>query len=181
MTIFLKNYFTSLKGMMLAGIMVIIFSILALQSFNYSNFEESHSIIKKIASTPELKDTLKQFEIHTQETLNFILILTAFIAVFLFSIYLIVNHLLNQQLQNTVQSLNKATEKIAITLDGLKTTGSSLATSTTASATSLENTVASVEELSSMVQMNTDNAKQAAALSHNSKDIAEKVKQKLKL
>jgi len=54
----------------------------------------------------------------------------------------------------------------------LSVAGQSLSQSSSASAASLEETVASLEEMTSMVKMNSDNAKQAAALSAASSEAA---------
>ncbi len=55
----------------------------------------------------------------------------------------------------------------------LSATGQTLSHASTSAAASLEETVASLEEMSSMVKMNSDNAKQASALSQTSRDSAE--------
>lgn len=69
--------------------------------------------------------------------------------------------------------LNNAGQEVSLALTQLSTAGQSLSNSSTLSAASLEQTVASLEEMSSMVKMNSNNAQQAAALSESSKAAAE--------
>lgn len=68
---------------------------------------------------------------------------------------------------------------VADAVTQMTSAGNSLSQSSTEAAASLEETVASLEELSSMVQMNSDNAKQAATLSASSREVAEKGQQEL--
>lgn len=69
--------------------------------------------------------------------------------------------------------LNSAGKEVSLALNQLSAAGQSLSNSSSLSAASLEQTVASLEELSSMVKMNSNNAQQAAALSESSKAAAE--------
>lgn len=71
------------------------------------------------------------------------------------------------------ERLTTAGGQVASSVEQLNEAGNSLSQSSTEAAASLEETVAALEEMSSMVQMNSDNAKQAAALSSSSKDAAE--------
>jgi methyl-accepting chemotaxis protein len=70
--------------------------------------------------------------------------------------------------------LMTAGSSVATSVEQLNEAGNSLSQSSTEAAASLEETVAALEELTSMVQMNSDNAKQAAALSASSREAAEK-------
>lgn len=69
--------------------------------------------------------------------------------------------------------LNTSSSSVASAVGQLKAAGANLSQSSTEAAASLEETVASLEELTSMVQLNSNNAKQAAELSKTSKDAAE--------
>ncbi|MFM6930477.1 MAG: methyl-accepting chemotaxis protein [Bdellovibrio sp.] len=68
--------------------------------------------------------------------------------------------------------LYKSGEQVASAIEQLSLAGQNLSESASASAASLEETVAALEEMSSMVRMNSDNAKQAAGLSSASSDAA---------
>jgi methyl-accepting chemotaxis protein len=70
--------------------------------------------------------------------------------------------------------LYKSGEQVASAIEQLSLAGQNLSESASASAASLEETVAALEEMSSMVRMNSDNAKQAASLSSASSDAAHK-------
>jgi methyl-accepting chemotaxis protein len=70
-------------------------------------------------------------------------------------------------------ALNESGRTVTGAIQQLTSAGQSLSQGATASAASLEETVASLEEMSSMVKMNSDNAKQAAALSQTSRTSAE--------
>ncbi len=62
-------------------------------------------------------------------------------------------------------SLNTAGKSINTSVDSLKTIGGSLSESSTRNAAFLQETVASLEEVTSMFKLNSDNAKKAAELS----------------
>ena len=70
-------------------------------------------------------------------------------------------------------NLSQAGGQVAAAVEQLNEAGNALSHSSTEAAASLEETVAALEEMSSMVQMNSDNAKQAAALSASSRESAE--------
>ena len=70
--------------------------------------------------------------------------------------------------------LTSAGNQVASSVEQLNEAGNSLSQSSTEAAASLEETVAALEEMTSMVQMNSDNAKQAAALSATSREAAER-------
>ncbi|MGE5086449.1 MAG: methyl-accepting chemotaxis protein, partial [Bacillota bacterium] len=68
--------------------------------------------------------------------------------------------------------LHKSGEQVASAIEQLSLAGQNLSESSSASAASLEETVAALEEMSSMVRMNSDNAKQASSLSSASSEAA---------
>ncbi|MFP5519280.1 MAG: methyl-accepting chemotaxis protein [Bdellovibrionia bacterium] len=81
---------------------------------------------------------------------------------------------LTKVFQAVAEKIYSASFQVGSAIQQLTLAGQNLSQSSTASAASLEETVASLEEMSSMVQMNSDNAKQAAALSHSSRESAER-------
>ncbi|MDG0818025.1 methyl-accepting chemotaxis protein [Bdellovibrio svalbardensis] len=68
--------------------------------------------------------------------------------------------------------LEKSASNVNDSIEQLSIAGMGLSQSSSESAASLEETVAALEELTSMVKMNSDNAKQAAALSSRSSESA---------
>lgn len=72
---------------------------------------------------------------------------------------------LSGELQHAGESVSSAIQQLSIA-------GHSLSESSSSSAASLEETVAALEEMTSMVKMNTENARQAAILSASSSDSA---------
>lgn len=80
----------------------------------------------------------------------------------------------SRSVQKISDSLTTSGAQVNDSISELSTAGQTLSHSSTTAAASLEETVASLEELTSMVQMNSDNAKQAASLSHSSRDAAER-------
>lgn len=71
------------------------------------------------------------------------------------------------------QKLSSAANTVTSSVEQLNQAGLSLSESSTEAAASLEETVAALEELTSMVNMNSDNAKQAASLSMASRESAD--------
>ncbi|MFM6929835.1 MAG: methyl-accepting chemotaxis protein [Bdellovibrio sp.] len=76
--------------------------------------------------------------------------------------------------------LLQASESVTTAVAQMNEAGTSLSQTSTEAAASLEETVASLEELSSMVQMNSDNSRQAAVLSNSSKEAAENGESEIK-
>lgn len=73
----------------------------------------------------------------------------------------------------TINSLNQSSEDVGMAAAQLKTTSDLIATASTEGAASLEETVASLEELSSMVKINATNSESASQLSIESQKSAE--------
>ncbi|UXR64052.1 methyl-accepting chemotaxis protein [Bdellovibrio bacteriovorus] len=80
---------------------------------------------------------------------------------------------ISSSVSSIASRLSQAGGQVAAAVEQLNEAGNALSQSSTEAAASLEETVAALEEMSSMVQMNSDNAKQAAALSASSRDSAE--------
>jgi methyl-accepting chemotaxis protein len=94
-------------------------------------------------------------------------VLTLFVLLFLTATKI------SRQVGTITNGISKAGSVVTGSIDQLTSAGSTLAQHSTAAAASLEETVASLEEMTSMVQLNSDNAKQASALSQASRDAAE--------
>ncbi|MFS4460417.1 methyl-accepting chemotaxis protein [Bdellovibrio sp. HCB2-146] len=91
----------------------------------------------------------------------------------IFSVLLWIASRIASSVGSIASRLSEAGGQVAASVEQLNEAGNSLSQSSTEAAASLEETVAALEEMTSMVQMNSDNAKQAAALSASSKEAAE--------
>ncbi|WP_413557971.1 methyl-accepting chemotaxis protein [Bdellovibrio sp. HCB209] len=96
-----------------------------------------------------------------------------FVITFLMSEYIV------KQVSSVSTDLAKTGQQVRESIEQLSKAGVDLSHSSTSAAASLEETVASLEEMSSMVKMNSDNAKQAAQLSQVSYLSAEKGEQEI--
>ncbi|MDG0817560.1 HAMP domain-containing methyl-accepting chemotaxis protein [Bdellovibrio svalbardensis] len=108
-----------------------------------------------------------------KEVFNMMLLITAISAVAIFGVLLWIASKISHSVGSIADRLTGASTQVATAVEQLNEAGNSLSHSSTEAAASLEETVAALEELTSMVQMNSDNAKQAAALSASSRDAAE--------
>lgn len=90
----------------------------------------------------------------------------------------VISYLFSKRLSNSIMAIaaqiTEANQKVTSSVETLAHSGADLSDSSSRSAGTLEETVASLEELTSMVKLNTDNAKQAASISSSSRDAAEK-------
>ncbi len=102
-----------------------------------------------------------------------ILMTTAISCLAIFSILLFIAIRLSKSVGHVASRLSESSSQVATAVEQLNEAGNSLSQSSTEAAASLEETVAALEELTSMVQMNSDNAKQAASLSASSRNSAE--------
>lgn len=93
------------------------------------------------------------------------------IAIFGLLLWVAVN--VSNSVTSIATRLNTANSSVASAVGQLNAAGANLSQSSTEAAASLEETVASLEELTSMVQLNSNNAKQAAELSRTSREAAE--------
>jgi methyl-accepting chemotaxis protein len=98
---------------------------------------------------------------------------TAVCCAVIFGALMILASVVSRSVASIADRLTSAGGNVASSVEQLNEAGNSLSQSSTEAAASLEETVAALEELSSMVQMNSDNAKQAAALSISSREAAE--------
>ncbi|MEK2688684.1 methyl-accepting chemotaxis protein [Bdellovibrio sp. GT3] len=86
---------------------------------------------------------------------------------------------LSKNVSEVVHQLSDSCGQVNSAITQLTEAGQGLSQSSTTSAASLEETVAALEEMSSMVSMNSDNAKQAASLSQASRSAAEDGEQEM--
>ncbi|HWU44060.1 MAG TPA: methyl-accepting chemotaxis protein, partial [Bdellovibrio sp.] len=105
---------------------------------------------------------------------NIIVITTLFACATIFGLLLLIASRVSNAVGAIASRLTTAGANVVSSVQQLNLAGNSLSQSSTEAAASLEETVAALEEMSSMVKMNSDNAKQAAALSASSREAAEK-------
>ncbi|MEK2644974.1 methyl-accepting chemotaxis protein [Bdellovibrio sp. BCCA] len=104
---------------------------------------------------------------------NMVIMVTLFSGIAIFGVLLWIAARISSSVGSIADRLTTAGGQVASSVEQLNEAGNSLSQSSTEAAASLEETVAALEEMTSMVQMNSDNAKQAAALSSSSRDSAE--------
>jgi len=102
-----------------------------------------------------------------------ILFVTVFASLLIFAVLAWIASRISSAMGAIGEKLSDASSRVTTSVEQLNEAGNSLSQSSTEAAASLEETVAALEEMTSMVQMNSDNAKQAAALSSTSRDAAE--------
>lgn len=114
-------------------------------------------------------------EADTTETYvtNLLYIVSVTTALFVFAALIWIAIRITTSVGSIADRLTTAGAQVASSVEQLNEAGNSLSQSSTEAAASLEETVAALEEMTSMVQMNSDNAKQAAALSASSRESAE--------
>jgi methyl-accepting chemotaxis protein len=81
---------------------------------------------------------------------------------------------ITRPIQRTIDSLGRSSSEVRIASDQLQTASTQMSSSASESASSLEETVAAMEELSRMVKNNSSHAQEAARLSIQGKQSAEK-------
>ncbi|WP_413586766.1 methyl-accepting chemotaxis protein [Bdellovibrio sp. HCB274] len=118
---------------------------------------------KEAKEADEVRETVSTWLVTT----------TAVCCVVIFAALMLLASMVSNSVSSIAQRLTSASGNVASSVEQLNEAGNSLSHSSTEAAASLEETVAALEELSSMVQMNSDNAKQAATLSASSRDAAE--------
>lgn len=97
---------------------------------------------------------------------------------------LVIAYVFSKRLSDSITKisarLSDANNQVTSSMTGITGSGNNLVSSSTQAAETLQNTVASLEMLSAMVKVNSDNAKEAAAISMSSKDAAEKGEREIK-
>lgn len=102
-----------------------------------------------------------------------ILLVTVLASILIFSVLSWIASRISSTVEAIGEKLSESSARVTTSVEQLNEAGNSLSQSSTEAAASLKETVAALEEMASMVQMNSDNAKQAAALSSSSRDAAE--------
>lgn len=115
----------------------------------------------------------KEGEKTQKSVINTVVLVTLFSAFLIFGILLWFAANISGTVSKISDKLMSAGTQVATSVEQLNEAGNGLSQSSTEAAASLEETVAALEEMTSMVQMNSDNAKQAAALSATSREAAE--------
>ncbi|MGE5085363.1 MAG: methyl-accepting chemotaxis protein, partial [Bacillota bacterium] len=114
------------------------------------------------------------------EVFNLILLATLAASLVIFVVLSSIGAKISKAVGDIANRLSAANTNVTTSVEQLNEAGNSLSKSSTEAAASLEETVAALEELTSMVQMNSDNAKQAAALSVSSREAAERGENEIK-
>ncbi|WP_374034865.1 methyl-accepting chemotaxis protein [Bdellovibrio bacteriovorus] len=144
------------------------------------------TVIKKVAGDVVVmyeklaaqKNTLQKAE--TQKGLIMLATIGGVAATLVFGLLMFIGMSLSRTVNNTVSRLAGAGHQVNEAITQLTLAGQGLSQSSTSAAASLEETVASLEEMTSMVKMNSDNAKQAATLSQSSRSAAEDGEREIK-
>lgn len=87
---------------------------------------------------------------------------------------------ITKSISDISHGLNDAGKKIYHSVESLEVVGSDLSTSSSRNAAFLEETVASLDEITSMVKINSENAKKAAELSENAVQFAKEGESQMK-
>jgi methyl-accepting chemotaxis protein len=101
--------------------------------------------------------------------------------IILFAITFLMSEYIVKQVSSVSTDLTKTGQQVRESIEQLSKAGVDLSHSATSAAASLEETVASLEQMNSMVQMNSTNAKQAAQLSQVSYQSAERGEKEVQL
>ncbi|WP_374027938.1 methyl-accepting chemotaxis protein [Bdellovibrio bacteriovorus] len=117
---------------------------------------------------------------ETQKGLIMLAVIGGVSAFLVFGLLMFIGMALSRTVSNTVSRLSGAGHQVNEAITQLTLAGQGLSQSSTSAAASLEETVASLEEMTSMVKMNSDNAKQAASLSQSSRAAAEDGEREIK-
>lgn len=89
-----------------------------------------------------------------------------------FTIALLTARSISNRVKETTQNLGQGANEVLKSSIQIARSSQSLSETSTEQASSLEETVAAMEELTSMIRLNTDNSKQAAQLAVNTREIA---------
>lgn len=135
--------------------------------------------VAKMYSDVSHEQAIQAKETRTQ-VFNLIVLTTTASALAIFAMLCWIAAKISGSVGSIAERLTTAGTNVASSVEQLNEAGNSLSQSSTEAAASLEETVAALEELTSMVQMNSDNAKQAAALSVSSREAAESGEHEIK-
>jgi methyl-accepting chemotaxis protein len=109
-----------------------------------------------------------------------LMVFSALSVIIAFVIAYIFSKRLSESITKIAARLSQANTQVTRSMGEVTSSGNSLVSSSSQAAETLEETVASLEMLAAMVNVNSDNAKEAAAISMSSKDSAEKGEKEIK-
>ncbi len=121
----------------------------------------------------------KEFAASRAQITNIIILVTLCAGLIILALQLMQAAKISNVTGNVADKLGESNTKVVHSVEQLAAAGNALSQNSTEAAASLEETVAALEELTSMVQMNSDNAKQAASLAVSSRDAAEQGEQEI--
>ncbi len=108
------------------------------------------------------------------------MIISSLAMIVLLSMVYWISQILSNKIGEMSKQMNESVGVVSGAIAQLNDAGQSLSQASSTSAASVEETVASLEEITSMVKMNADNAKQAAALAVSSTDAATRGEEEVK-
>lgn len=134
------------------------------------NRQQSNKLSEAVADKARSMTSQKLEEIRAQIAMALnLIVLTGLVGVLVvLSLIVFLTRTISRDLRKVADGLAETGFSVAGASDLLSEAGQKVSVGTTEAASSLEETVASVEELSSMVKLNADNAKTAAELSQQS-------------
>ncbi|QLY26236.1 methyl-accepting chemotaxis protein [Bdellovibrio sp. KM01] len=121
----------------------------------------------------------KEFAVSRAQIVNIIILVTLCAGLIILALQLMQAAKISNVTGSVADKLGESNSKVVHSVEQLAAAGNALSQNSTEAAASLEETVAALEELTSMVQMNSDNAKQAASLAVSSRDAAEHGEQEI--
>lgn len=119
-------------------------------------------------------------ERETVRAFQFVVGIGSLCGLCVFLILLYIGNSLSKKVTGIVLRLAESGQQVTLAISQLSEAGQSLSQSSTTAAASLEETVASLEEMTSMVKMSSENATQAASLSLASRTTAEEGEREIK-
>jgi methyl-accepting chemotaxis protein len=149
------------------------------RSILYGEYTQISSVIRKFnGDVSKLYEATSKKQEQESEKLrqdaSKLLMATSVVAgIAIFGILCLLAAKMSGAVASIASRLSSASTNVASSVEQLSEASNSLSQSSAEAAASLEETVAALEELTSMVQMNSDNAKQAANLSGSSRQAAE--------
>ena len=121
-----------------------------------------------------------QFDHDRKQIINLMIAVTLCAGLAILALQMLTGAKISKSVGGIAERLQSSGSRVVESVQQMSEAGNGLSQNATQAAASLEETVAALEEMSSMVQMNSDNAKQAAALAVSSRDAAEKGEAEIK-
>lgn len=139
----------------------------------YSEVKQYNAEVLKLYSDQAQADKKEGDETKSFVS-NLQLLMGIFSGLAIFGALILIAAKITKSVGSITERLTEAGGQVATAVEQLNGAGNNLSQSSVEAAASLEETVASLEELSSMVKLNAEHAKEAATLSISSRDSAEK-------